>query len=101
MLAELPIEVSFLTQVWDRFGMVGVVLVVLGYTSRKFFMWATPHVESVVKAHIENQNKMTEGTLEIQSKALTVLQSMDSKMPTVCRASCSAPTYSLAPTNRQ
>lgn len=98
MFAELPIEVGFLTQVWDKFGTQGVILVVLGYSARKFFMWATPHAESVVKAHIENQNKMTEGTLEIQNKALEVLQSMDSKMPTVCKANCLVqPTYSLAP----
>lgn len=97
MIAELPTDVGILTQVWDKFGIAGVVLVALGYTSRKFFMWVTPHVEAIVEAHIANQNKMTEGTLEIQNKALEVLKSLDQKMPTVCRANCiGTPTYSLA-----
>ena len=88
-------EYSLITDVWDRFGFQGTILFILAYSARKFVLWAIPHVETAIRTHTENQTKLTDSTIEIQKEALTLLRSMDSKMPTVCKAQCPLPSYSL------
>lgn len=73
-------------------GVPGAIIGVLGYTLRKFFIWATPHAEAMITAYVKRQDsmatcqeKLTDSTIEIQQKNTTMLEAIQKQLSGVCR----------------
>ena len=73
-------------------GFPGALLLVIGYTFKKCVKWAMPHVESMIQAYTKRQQTMedcqvrlTDTTIAIQNEVLTLLRSLEQKLPGLCK----------------
>jgi hypothetical protein len=91
----MNIETEVIVQTLQGFGVPGAVFLVIGYTARKIFFWATPWIEKVAVAYIERQSsmaasmdKLTEACISIQREGLDAVKSLRDDMSDICQARC-------------
>ena len=87
-------ELEWLAALIERFGWQGAMIIIIGYTARRFFFWLTglwkekcwPLVEAAAKAHIDRQNtmcvqqeKLTSASIEIQKDNAATLKAIEAK----------------------
>lgn len=93
LLAEAAAqEYTWVSDILRGLGPTGAVTAIIGYTLRKFFVWVTPLVEQVAKAHIERQHstqkcmeELTTGLLEAQKKHAETLAAIEQAIPKACK----------------
>lgn len=92
-------DINTLAPLFQGIGVPGVILLIIGYTARRAWLFCQPWLEKIAQAHIDRQNKMAEANEQLTQHLITsttkclniheenhnILKRLEEKFPTLCQ----------------